>query len=240
MKKIFLFLIFSTTILFCYSQNKEILWDYPIKPSTNEWKSLDSSQEMIEACQIPTEILSNLSTARLADLCLNYPLLGDILSANNYQNGFDKLAKIFNGFQELFKRKDAGLALLNIYEKFDLNSFHKNKRIEFKNVFFDMCIDVVMAQPVFLESLNRDQEKKLMIESLNKLNIRQQIGDSFYRQKTTAVILSRLLTRNNAMLKEFGQSENDKFLLLNNYFILEDESIIEKIKQQAEKYLNDL
>ena len=240
MKKIILLLIFSSSILFSYSQNKNNLWDYPIKPGTDAWASLSSSQEMIDACQIPADILPNLSTASLADLCMNYPLLSDMLLANNYQDGFDKLVNIFNGFQELFKREDAGLALLNMYEKFDLDSFHKNKDTEFKNVFFDMCIDVVMAQPVFLEKLNPDQEIKLMNESLNKLKIRQQIGDSFYRQKTTAVILSRLLTKNNAALKEYDQFGNDKFLLLNNYFILEDESIIEKIKQQAEKFLNDL
>lgn len=200
---------------------------------------MSSSQEMINACQIPTYVLSNISTARLADLCLNYPLLGDILLANNYQEGFDKLSEIFNGFQELFKRQDAGFALLNIYERFNLDSFNQKKATEVKNVFLDMCIDVVMAQPVFLENLTLDEERRLMHESLNKLKIQKRIGNSLYRQKTTAALLSILLTRNNAALKEYDQFGNDKFLLLTNYFILEDESVIEKIEQQAEKYLNN-
>ena len=212
-------------------------WDYPIKPGTDAWASLNSGKEMTEACEVPANILPLLSTASLAELCLNYPLLGDMLLANNIQEGFDKLSISFNGFQELFTRQDAGLALLNIYEKFDLDSFHANKKTKFRNVFFDMCIDVVIAQPIFLEKLNSAQETKLINESLRKLKIRQQIGDSFYRQKTTAVILSRLLTKNNTMLSENNQYGNDKYLLLNNYFILEDESMIDKIIQQAEAYL---
>ncbi len=212
-------------------------WDYPIKPGTDAWASLHSSKEMIEVCEIPANILPSLSTASLADLCLNYPLLGDMLLASNFQEGFDHLSKSFNGFQELFTRQDAGFALLNIYKKFDLASFHANKKTKFRNVFFDMCIDVVMAQPVFLEKLNSAQETILINESLRKLKIRQQIGDSFYRQKTTAVILSRLLTKNNSMLSENNQYGNDKYLVLNNYFILEDESMIDKIIQQTESYL---
>ena len=234
-KKLFLFLIFMPFLAF--GQANKFTWDYPIKPGTDAWASLSTSQEMINVCQIPSDTLPNLSTARLAELCVNYPLLGDILLANNYQEGFDKIVNIFNGFQELFKRKDAGLALLNIYEKFDLDSFHKNKGTEYKNVFFDMCLDVVMAQSLFLEKLNPEQEKHLMNESLNKLKTRQRIGDSFYRQKTTVVILSRLLTKNNFAFKEYDESGNDKFLLLNNYFVLEDESIIDKVKKQTEGFL---
>jgi hypothetical protein len=50
--------------------------------------------------------------------------------------------------------------------------------------------------------------------------------------------MSRLLTKNNADFVDIDQSGNDKFLLLNNYFILEDESIIDKVKQQANNYIN--
>lgn len=237
MKQNFLFLFLLLVPLLTIGQKNNTTWDYPIKPGTDFWASLSSSQEMVEACQIPSDTLTNLSTVRLAELCVNYPLLGDLLIANNYQEGFDNIVNVFDGFQELFKRKDAGLALLNIYQKFDLDTFHKSKGIEYKNVFFDMSLDVVMAQSVFLEKLNPDQEKNLMIESLNKLKIRQKIGDSFYRQKTTVVILSRLLTKNNSAFKEYDEYGNDKFLSLNNYFILEDESIIDRIKQQAEDFL---
>jgi hypothetical protein len=35
---------------------------------------------------------------------------------NNLKEGFDQVSTEFNGFQELFKRKDAGTELLKIYQ----------------------------------------------------------------------------------------------------------------------------
>lgn len=224
--------------LISYAQNK-IIWDFPIKPGTEAWATLSSSQEMIDACHIPTNILTSLTTNELADLCMSYPLLADMLLTKNFQDGFEKTSRIFNGFQELLLRNDAGPSLLKIYEQFDLVTFQKTKGVEIKNVFLDMCLDVVMAQSVFLEQLNPEQEKRLMNESLEKLKTHQQIGSSLYRQKSAAVILSRLLTKNNTTLKERDEAGNDKFLLLNNFFILEDESIIESIEQLAENYLKN-
>lgn len=125
-------------------QAQNIGYDYPIRPGTDEWKSLKSSQEMIDACQIPADILKNLSTASLSKLCLDYPLLSDMLFSNNLQEGFDIVSSKFNGFQELFKRKNAGSELLKLYNNFDISSFEKNKGKEIKNVFLDICIDVLM------------------------------------------------------------------------------------------------
>ena len=61
--------------------------------------SLNSGQEMVDICQIPDNILKTMTTANLSSLCLNYPLLGDMLFSNNLQEGFDMMALKFNGFQ---------------------------------------------------------------------------------------------------------------------------------------------
>lgn len=160
-----------------------------------------------------------------------------MLFFDNYQEGFEKVSANFNGFSELFKREDAGTELLKLYQEFDLNSFKNSKGIGKTNVFYDMCIDIVMAQPIFLEKFDQQQEAYLIKESVNRLSMRQEMGDSFYRQRTTAVVLSRLLTKNDAALKEVNQFGKDKYLLLNNYYILENVEMIENIKQQAIEYL---
>jgi hypothetical protein len=236
-KNLLFFLLNVAFSMLCFSQTKNIVWDYPIKPGTEEWATFKSGQEMIEACQIPENVLENLSTSDLAYLCLNYPLLGDMLFFDNYQEGFEKMSASFNGFPELFKREDAGTELLKLYQEFDLDSFKNSKGIGRTNVFYDMCIDIVMAQPIFLEKLDQQQETYLIKESVNRLSIRQKMGDSFYRQRTTAVVLSRLLTKNGYALKEVNQFGKDKYLLLNNSYILENEDMIEKIKQKAIDYL---
>ena len=53
-------------------------WDYPIKPGTEAWQALSTHEDMLKACQIPAEILKTVSTEELIELCLAYPLLGDI------------------------------------------------------------------------------------------------------------------------------------------------------------------
>lgn len=237
MKKMLLVLLVAIPLISVAQNN--ITWDFPIKPGTEAWAKLSSSQEMIDACHIPNDILITLTTNELAEICISYPLLADMLLTRNFQDGFERTSKIFNGFQELLLRDNAGPSLLRIYEQFDLVSFQKTKGNEVKNVFLDMCLDVVMAQPVFLKQLNQEQEKRLMKISLEKLKTHQQIGSSLYRQKSTTVILSRILTKNAITLKEFDKAWKDKFFLLNNYFILDDESIIENIEQLAESYLKN-
>lgn len=237
MKKIISLSTILILSLFSYSQEKEETWDFPVKPGTEAWASLTSTQEMIDTCQIADDILSKLTTAELAELCLNYPLLGDMLVTNDFQKGFEVMSSFFNGFQELKKRNNAGMELLKLYKDFKLQSFQEKKGEETTNVFLDMCIDVIMAQPVFLQQFDNQQEDKLMEASLNRLERRQQIGDSHYRQKTTTVILSRLLVKKEG-LAQFDKLGKDRFLLLNNHFILQDTTIIDAIKQKSEKYLH--
>ncbi len=64
-------------------------YEYPIVPGTPEWAEFESHVEMIEACQIPEDILTNMCTHGLIVTCLNYPLLSDILVFNIIQLGYD-------------------------------------------------------------------------------------------------------------------------------------------------------
>ncbi|MCL1933189.1 MAG: hypothetical protein FWF53_05215 [Candidatus Azobacteroides sp.] len=123
MKKIFVFI--SCLLLLSCSQHFQddtntpvsgvLVWDYPVKPGTEEWKNFHSNEEMVEACQIPEDILSSLSTKDLTEICLRYPLLNDVFAFNSLSKGADKLFNDFNGIRELFKRKEAPEELLRHY-----------------------------------------------------------------------------------------------------------------------------
>lgn len=90
-------------------------WDYPVKPGMEEWKELNSNQKKVDACQIPDSVLFCLSTKRLTELCLQYPLLGDIYAFNFLDHGLDKLFMDFNGIKELYKRKEVSDFLIKQY-----------------------------------------------------------------------------------------------------------------------------
>ena len=90
-------------------------WDYPVKPGTEEWKEYKNSGEMIDACQIPEDVLFCLTTDNLTELCLQYPLLYDVLAFNNLNDGLSRLFDNFNGMRELSKRENAVNNLLSHY-----------------------------------------------------------------------------------------------------------------------------
>lgn len=71
----------------CFAQEKALTWDYPVKPGMEEWTKFESRPEMAEACLIPDSIIKNISTSDLLELCLNYPLLHDIMFYNFPQMG---------------------------------------------------------------------------------------------------------------------------------------------------------
>ena len=93
---------------------KLVAWDYPVMPGTKEWEKLTTHQQMLDACQIPAEVLSYLSTEDLTRICLRYPLLGDIFAFNTLDDGLDQLFDHFNGIRELFK-EDPSIELLKQY-----------------------------------------------------------------------------------------------------------------------------
>lgn len=240
--KIFCLIVFGLVLFLniTMGQNQSQIYDYPIRPGTAEWANLKTSQEMIDACQIPYDIIKDLSTNDLVNLCITYPLLGDMLFARNFQDGFERLSKIFNGLQELATRDDAGVEMLKAYTAFSLDDFNNGRISGVTNVFLDMCLDILMAQPMFLESLTKDQQVELLRVSLNRLDERKALGDSFYRQKTTAAILYRLLALNSISFNKTSYDEDDIYSPLGDYFILVDGDAIDSIRVKAKDYLDKL
>jgi hypothetical protein len=101
----------------CEELQRELPWDYPVKPGTDEWRAFKTSQEMVDVCQIPDEVLTSLSTEDLTDICLNYPLWMDVFRFNYKDDGLNKFFSDFNGIRELYERKEAAGELLKRYDK---------------------------------------------------------------------------------------------------------------------------
>lgn len=104
-------------MLSCQKETEtDCVWDYPVKPGTDEWVNLDSYNERIKVCQIPDKILFCLSTEKLTDICLRYPFIYDVFAFNDWNAGLDNLFSTFNGIRELYKRTDVSKELLKRYQ----------------------------------------------------------------------------------------------------------------------------
>lgn len=148
-------------------------WTYPVMPGTEQWKAFQSHQEMLEACQIPKSVLQSISTERLLQLCLDYPLLLDIYAFNQISNGFNSFYSSFNGIQELIKRQDALDVLLVFYESklkqqiniLDVNVVPLVEKGKYK--FEVSALELFIGCPQ-MQSLLSNQQKTDLISALMK------------------------------------------------------------------------
>jgi len=81
------------------------VWTYPIIPGTDEWKQFKTHEEMLDATQIPEEVLKSLSTEDLIDLNLRFPLIVSLIANIDLNRGFEMLLSEFNGLRELYNRE---------------------------------------------------------------------------------------------------------------------------------------
>lgn len=100
-------------------------FDSVIKPEI--WKTFQTLEEMQSACQIPDDVLPNLSTEELVQICMDYPLFGNFSAYNDELVGIKKVMDGFNGFTELKKRTDAAEKLLDLYENVNVATLNSDK-----------------------------------------------------------------------------------------------------------------
>lgn len=94
-------------------------YDYPIKPGTPEWADLKSGQEMYDVCQLPEDILKNISTEALVQTCLNFPLALDYTAFNDERAAIISMIERFNGLKELSTREDCIPCMIKAYGELD-------------------------------------------------------------------------------------------------------------------------
>lgn len=145
---------------------------------------------MVKACQIPDQILSSISTEDLLDLCLRYPMFLDIHFSDNLQDGLDIIIPSFNGFVELFDRKDCQVVLMNQYIKETPCDIQLKKNNNTLKLFY---LELLLSQDKTIAKLDNDQRKNLLKESLKKINSKKLKNHSQYYELSSALILSRII-----------------------------------------------
>lgn len=94
-------------------------YQYPIVPGTPEWEKLQSLDEMIRVCQIPNDILENMSTDELVATVVDYPLAINILAYETPKKAIEVMRGYFNGLQELCARSSAVYSVESYLDKME-------------------------------------------------------------------------------------------------------------------------
>ncbi len=230
-------------ILFSFvmnAQEKKKIWDYPVKPGSKEWKELKFHQEMVDVCQIPANLLSTISTEELAELCLNYPLFFTMKAFNNLQEGFNQVSTEFNGFQELFRRADAGVILLAIYKKCDPESIQTIKDLivqglQKQRIFF---IEFILSQQVIIEKLSDSGKKALLSETILMIEEKTEASFSTFNKQATSLIAVRVLENKSATNNKIKDANSEQYRIFSKSVLLTDKNMIDEIKNATLEYLN--
>ena len=234
MKK--LLLVFSCTFsVLLTAQETDKPYDFPVKPGTEQWAKLSSSREMDEVCVIPDQVINTLSTKALLITCLNYPRIIDFFLTNNLQSGFNICSNRFSGLAELLKRSDLNQVLFKSFLDIDIQ---KKTMVGYDTNLSHLQIgffELLIAQEKIINMFNGAEKKILLSKATLNLEQRKEIGESLFRQLTTAFIISRLLTSENLNPSERDSYGNDIFSIFNSSAVLLDTTIINKLLVVSKK-----
>jgi len=101
-------------------------YEYPIQPGTEEWFAIEKHSEKVKLCQIPENILKEMTTDALIETIINYPYFGDMTAFSDPKTGYTSVRDSFNGLQELEQRSDGMNKLLDYYENIMTNQIDMN------------------------------------------------------------------------------------------------------------------
>lgn len=90
-------------------------YEYPVIPGTKEWVDLGSTNARHMACEIPSEILTSLTTEALALSAFAYPFNSDIYVFNDPETGFQYVVEHSNAWSTLLEREDLEDTLLKLF-----------------------------------------------------------------------------------------------------------------------------
>lgn len=168
-------------------------YEFPITQdkTPDKWKEFESTPEMAKVCQVPEDILKNISTQGLIETCLNYPLFGNMFAYDSYLQGLEILINQFNGLQELEKRPDAAKELLKYYKNIDYS-----KVIDSSDPYYALRIryfDFYMSQAKVIFKLTSDERAELLESCSQAVSTKSQKYSDNYSIDSTIYLAASIM-----------------------------------------------
>ena len=166
MKRIIVCSLLVSLSLMVWSQNKAI------NHRVNEnWEQLESISDRIEALQLTTDYLRDVSTENLIDECLSYPYLINFYYYGGNKHAFDILVREFNGFEELLQRKDIILHLTKKLEGFSqdlMSALWKDSATKGKVSFQYLILEYILAEECVISRIKDESANIIAVIEKNK------------------------------------------------------------------------
>ena len=211
-KRYYLLLILVGLLLFdCKKKDPDIIisecnciiatakdtYKYPIRPRSEEWKAFTSSEQMVDATQIPYSILEPMSTIGVFESCVENPLNIDLYVVMEPQRFYDSFNKTFNVCKDLIKRDDIATELIKRYSimcmECDANNY-SNFSGKGGNVESSFAsIELLLAQEDILSKASKEQCHELAQLVLKTYEKNVKNGQSIFFTLFPVWIASRIM-----------------------------------------------
>lgn len=149
----------------CFIETAKDTYKYPIRPRSEEWKAFISSEQMVEATQIPYSILEPMSTIGVFESYVENPLNLELFITLEPQRFYDSFKETFNVCKELIRRDDIATELIKRYSgmcsECDANNY-SNFSGKGGNVEYSFAsIELLLAQEDILSKASKEQCNEL-------------------------------------------------------------------------------
>ena len=144
---------------------------------------------MMDACQIPSEIVDAMSTEALTLSVINHPLLDtEVLSYDNYTQGFDSFVSDFDAAKVLLEREDFAINLAKIY--LDTPVLNKEQSSNLQDTMLDFIVkETVLAVPQVFNLLKEDEAEALIVIAKNKMKEKSENEETYGSSVNTFFIV---------------------------------------------------
>lgn len=201
----------------CTIEKPKDTYNYPIKPGMPIWATYTTSQQQLEALQIPADTLAIITTDGLIQTCVDFPALGDLLLniGVNVAGSINRKMETFSGMIELCKRPDAGIKMKERYKKMYPDCINKLATYDEKAKFVAAfsAYEMMISYDSIIGKLTIAEKKDLVRMAINKYNCKRNQRNNFayYDFATSLYIPTKIMMQEN-YIPFSGQVPNDGIL----------------------------
>ncbi|MDR2531398.1 MAG: hypothetical protein LBC82_00955 [Oscillospiraceae bacterium] len=171
-------------------------YDFPYsgEKTPELWGELKTQAERAALCNIPEDVLRNMSTAGLIETCMNYPFFFNFMFFNSPQQGFESIYQAFNGLKELYSRDDVADIILNLNTSLNLQKLITNEKSHALKFNF---IQMLSSQDEILNKMTEKQRSELFQISTNRIVEISEKHSDVFSVNFVLLLMGRILIIDN-------------------------------------------
>lgn len=211
---------------------------YPVVPGTAAWNAASSTDSLFSLCQIPSPILQNMSSAGLAQSCIEHPLQLHQFAFNNRIQGRDDLFARINAFHELAIRTDAGNELFHRYQLLQtscINGMTAEAQGKYSLLFF--YTEMLLTKDSVIRDLDMAQRKEAANVVIKKHTEKLHYGETFGISRSSGILVLAsimLVSHYQPFVDELDRNSNVKIFTTTG--LPPDSSVYQPVLEHANNF----